>query len=141
MAQRKQIRWHIAVFLAPAVLVYTALMIVPLFGTLNLSLFNILDGQRVFVGLQNFATLLGDPRWSASFWNAGAASPPSFARSRTSCCSFVSASAFAVVIDSASSISRRLLLAIATYKKVVGASAHCSKTRGGYPASISRWLR
>ena len=70
MAQRKQIRWHIAVFLAPAVLVYTAIMIVPLFGTLNLSLFNILDGQRVFVGLQNFATLLGDPRWSASFWNA-----------------------------------------------------------------------
>ena len=70
MAQRRAFRWHIAVFLAPAVLVYTAIMIVPLFGTLNLSLFNILDGQRVFVGLQNFATLLGDPRWSASFWNA-----------------------------------------------------------------------
>ena len=34
MAQRKAVRWHIAVFLAPAVLVYTALMIVPLFGTL-----------------------------------------------------------------------------------------------------------
>lgn len=70
MAQRRAFRWHIAVFLAPAVLVYTAIMIVPLFGTLNLSLFNIVDGQRVFVGLQNFATLLGDPRWSASFWNA-----------------------------------------------------------------------
>ncbi|WP_017999412.1 sugar ABC transporter permease [Paracoccus sp. N5] len=70
MAQRRAFRWHIAVFLAPAVLVYTAIMIVPLFGTLNLSLFNVADGQRVFVGLQNFATLLGDPRWSASFWNA-----------------------------------------------------------------------
>jgi raffinose/stachyose/melibiose transport system permease protein len=45
MAQRKQIRWHIAVFLAPAVLVYTAIMIVPLFGTLNLSLFNTDRGQ------------------------------------------------------------------------------------------------
>ncbi len=70
MAQRRAFRWHIAVFLAPAVLVYTAIMIVPLFGTLNLSLFNIVEGQRVFVGLRSFATLLGDPRWSASFWNA-----------------------------------------------------------------------
>jgi raffinose/stachyose/melibiose transport system permease protein len=38
MAKRKPaVRWHIAVFLAPAVLVYTAIMIMPLFGTLNLS--------------------------------------------------------------------------------------------------------
>lgn len=64
-------RWHIAVFLAPAVMIYTAIMIIPLFGTLNLSLFNLSEaGARVFVGLQNFATLFGDPRWSASFWNA-----------------------------------------------------------------------
>ena len=70
MAQRKQIRWHIAVFLAPAVLVYTAIMIVPLFGTLNLSLFNLDQGNRVFVGMRNFATLFGDPRWSEAFWNA-----------------------------------------------------------------------
>ena len=70
MAQRKQIRWHIAVFLAPAVLVYTAIMIVPLFGTLNLSLFNLDQGNRVFVGMRNFATLFGDPRWSDAFWNA-----------------------------------------------------------------------
>ena len=71
MAQRKAVRWHIAVFLAPAVLVYTALMIVPLFGTLNLSLFNLSEaGERMFVGLRNFATLFGDPRWSESFWNA-----------------------------------------------------------------------
>ena len=70
MAQRKQIRWHIAVFLAPAVLVYTAIMIVPLFGTLNLSLFNLEQGNRVFVGMRNFATLFGDPRWSDAFWTA-----------------------------------------------------------------------
>ncbi|MDP3262138.1 MAG: sugar ABC transporter permease [Tabrizicola sp.] len=70
MASRKPVRWHIAVFLAPAVLVYTALMIVPLFGTLNLSLFNEAGDVRVFVGLANFATLFGDPRWSEQFWNA-----------------------------------------------------------------------
>lgn len=63
-------RWHIAVFLAPAVLVYTAVMILPLFGTLQLSLFKSGPGGSVFVGLDNFRTLLGDPRWSASFWNA-----------------------------------------------------------------------
>jgi raffinose/stachyose/melibiose transport system permease protein len=70
MALRKPVRWHIAVFLAPALAVYTALMIIPLFGTLNLSLFNEVGDLRVFVGLQNFATLFGDPRWSAQFWNA-----------------------------------------------------------------------
>lgn len=70
MARRKPFRWHIGVFLAPAVLVYTAIMIIPLFGTLNLSLYNV-DGQnRIFVGPANFATLFGDPRWSDAFWNA-----------------------------------------------------------------------
>jgi raffinose/stachyose/melibiose transport system permease protein len=68
---RKPIRWHIAVFLAPAVLVYTAIMIVPLFGTLNLSLFNQTpERTSTFVGLANFQTLFGDPRWSGAFWNA-----------------------------------------------------------------------
>ena len=70
MAARKPARWHIALFLAPAVLVYTAIMIIPLFGTLNLSLFNEEGDVRVFVGLQNFATLFGDPLWSDAFWNA-----------------------------------------------------------------------
>jgi raffinose/stachyose/melibiose transport system permease protein len=68
---RRPIRWHIAVFLAPAVLVYTAIMIVPLFGTLNLSLFNQTpERTSEFVGLANFQTLFGDPRWSRAFWNA-----------------------------------------------------------------------
>ncbi|MFC3088733.1 carbohydrate ABC transporter permease [Tabrizicola soli] len=71
MASRKPVRWHIAVFLAPAVLVYTALMIVPLFGTLAQSLMNHdATGARIFVGLRNFATLFGDAVWSDAFWNA-----------------------------------------------------------------------
>ena len=70
MTDRKPFPWHILVFLAPAVLVYTAIMIVPLFATLNLALFRAADGVRHFVGLDNFRTLFGDPRWSASFWNA-----------------------------------------------------------------------
>jgi raffinose/stachyose/melibiose transport system permease protein len=70
MAKGRPIRWHIVVFLAPAVLVYSTIMILPLFSTLNLSLFTRTDGGTAFVGLQNFRTLFGDPRWSATFWNA-----------------------------------------------------------------------
>ncbi|PCJ74275.1 MAG: ABC transporter permease [Rhodobacteraceae bacterium] len=67
---RQKRRWHILIFLTPAVLVYTALMILPLFGTLRLSLFTTVGQEQVFVGLDNFRTLLGDERWSSSFWNA-----------------------------------------------------------------------
>ena len=65
-----RIKWHIIVFLAPAVLVYTAVMIYPLFNTLRLSLFTEVDQTRVFVGLQNFRTLFGETVWSNQFWNA-----------------------------------------------------------------------
>ncbi|MBI1217126.1 MAG: ABC transporter permease subunit [Rhodobacteraceae bacterium] len=70
MADRKPVRWHIAVFLAPAVIVYTAVMIVPLFGTLGLSLFTTVERVPHYVGLDNFRTLLSDPHWSGRFWNA-----------------------------------------------------------------------
>src|SRR5262245_59640030 len=67
---KRPIRWHIIVFLAPAFLVYTAFMIIPLAGTLQLSLFRRIDQQLVYVGLDNFRMLFGDPRWSVNFWNA-----------------------------------------------------------------------
>ena len=67
---RPRRRWHVAVFLAPAVLVYTAVLIYPLFATLGLALYDEVDGARVFVGLDNLAILLGDPRWSERFWSA-----------------------------------------------------------------------
>jgi raffinose/stachyose/melibiose transport system permease protein len=71
MASRRPVRWHIAVFLAPALLIYSALMIIPLFGTLTESLMNVTEaGEKVFVGLGNFATLFGDALWSDAFWNA-----------------------------------------------------------------------
>ena len=64
------VRWHIVFFLAPAVLVYTAVMIYPLFATLRLSFFSEVEQERVWVGLQNFRTLFGDAIWSDQFWNA-----------------------------------------------------------------------
>ncbi len=63
---RPALRWHIGVFLAPAIAVYTMIMILPLFGTLQMSFFK----EGAFSGLDNFRTLFGDERWSASFWNA-----------------------------------------------------------------------
>ena len=67
---RPPIRWHIAVFLAPAVIVYSTVMIFPLFNTLRLALYDKVDQERVFVGLQNFQNLFGDPLWADQFWNA-----------------------------------------------------------------------
>ncbi len=67
---KRPARWHILVFLAPAFLVYTAVMILPLIETLRLSLFNMVEGQLSFVGLDNFVRLFSDPRLSADFWNA-----------------------------------------------------------------------
>lgn len=67
---RPRRRWHIAVFLAPALLVYTAIMIVPLIQTLWLALERTTPDGTSFVGLANFQVLFGDPRWSATFWNA-----------------------------------------------------------------------
>ncbi len=67
---RRAVRWHILVFLAPAFVVYTAVMILPLIETLRLSLFNVVDGEMAFVGLANFQRLFGDPRLAADFWNA-----------------------------------------------------------------------
>ncbi|MCE8523990.1 sugar ABC transporter permease [Ruegeria pomeroyi] len=65
-----RIKWHVVVFLAPAVLVYTAIMIFPLFNTLRLALYSEADQVRAFVGLENFRRLFGDPNWSGAFWNA-----------------------------------------------------------------------
>ncbi len=59
-------RWHIGVFLAPALLVYTAIMILPLIDTLRLSLLHTVDGAAErFVGLANFKTLFGRPALGA----------------------------------------------------------------------------
>jgi raffinose/stachyose/melibiose transport system permease protein len=52
------------------VLVYTAVMIYPLFNTLRLALYTSVERERVFVGLANFHTLFSDIYWSKQFWNA-----------------------------------------------------------------------
>ena len=67
---RAPIRWYILVFLAPATLIYTVFAIYPIAESLRLSLFRPVDGERVFVGLANYARLVGEPYWSEQFANA-----------------------------------------------------------------------
>jgi len=66
----RPVRWHIAVFLAPAILVYTAIMVLPLAATLRLAFYKSVEQHTTFAGLANFRTLFGDARWSYHFWNA-----------------------------------------------------------------------
>ncbi|MEF2073914.1 carbohydrate ABC transporter permease [Consotaella aegiceratis] len=70
--KRKPFPWHIPVFLAPAVLVYTIVMILPLFETLRLSAYQQNTAQQsvFFVGLANYTKLFFDAFWSEQFFNA-----------------------------------------------------------------------
>jgi raffinose/stachyose/melibiose transport system permease protein len=71
MPNRRNLRIHIWVFLAPAALIYTAFMIYPLLDSLWLSLNNTSAGvAQSFVGFQNYFTLLMHEQWSKPFWNA-----------------------------------------------------------------------
>lgn len=72
IARKKPFRWHILVFLAPAVLVYTTIMILPLAETLRFSFFQTDRVSRVvdYVGFENYQRLFFDPYWVGPFLNA-----------------------------------------------------------------------
>ncbi len=68
--RRKPFPFHIVVFLLPATIIYTIFMVYPLLDSMRLSLFTNSGGSEVFVGLQNYVTLLTDELWSPRFWGA-----------------------------------------------------------------------
>lgn len=69
---RRKFPFHIIVFLAPAVIIYTLFMIYPLVDSLRLSLYAPAPngGGEVFVGFQNYQTLFTDPNYSERLWGA-----------------------------------------------------------------------
>ncbi|ACO48145.1 sugar ABC transporter permease [Deinococcus deserti] len=68
---RRPFPWHVVVFLAPALLIYTLVMIYPILSSLWLSLNNRSpDGSAVFVGLSNYQKLLGSELYAQPMWNA-----------------------------------------------------------------------
>jgi raffinose/stachyose/melibiose transport system permease protein len=63
--------WHVLVFLAPALLIYTAFSAWPLVDTLRLGLYATDEAGRTgFAGLANFHKLLFDEHWYGEFRNA-----------------------------------------------------------------------
>ncbi len=68
---RKPFPYHIVVFLAPAFIIYTMLMIYPLIDSLRLSLFTRNDaGVETFVGLSNYQTLFTSDLYAPRLWGA-----------------------------------------------------------------------
>lgn len=60
-----------AIFLAPAVTIYSVIMIIPLFETIRLSFFQANpDGSKFFVSVSNYVTLFFDAFWSEQFVKA-----------------------------------------------------------------------
>jgi raffinose/stachyose/melibiose transport system permease protein len=69
--QRGNFPYHVVVFLAPAVLLYTVFMVVPLLNSLGLSFFDInKQNQTFFVGMQNYVKLFTDINFAPFFWRA-----------------------------------------------------------------------
>lgn len=68
---RKPFPFHILVFLAPAVIIYTLFMVYPLLNSLRLSFYTINDQhQEIFAGIQNYITLFTDSNYAPRFWGA-----------------------------------------------------------------------
>lgn len=73
MSASKKFPWHIVVFIAPAFLIYTLFMIFPLVDSLRLGLYAPNPenaNEEVFVGLDNYQTLVTEPRWSERLFGA-----------------------------------------------------------------------
>lgn len=67
---KRRYRVPFVLFLAPALVVYTAFAIYPILDSLRLSLYTIEGGRAVFVGLSNFVYFLTDEFAAPRFWNA-----------------------------------------------------------------------
>ncbi len=67
-----RVRVYIGVFLFPAVLIYSLVLIFPLFNSLRLSLYTVegFGGAAVFAGFDNFRRLFGEQFWSTQLWGA-----------------------------------------------------------------------
>lgn len=72
MKVKKNIFFTCAIwFILPAFVLYTLLMIVPIFSSLIQSLYKLDDARRqVFSGLSNYVKLLTEPKWSEQLWRA-----------------------------------------------------------------------
>ncbi|WP_420595600.1 carbohydrate ABC transporter permease [Deinococcus sp.] len=68
--RRRSFPTHLVVFLAPAVLIYTVILIYPILASLWLSLNRSVDGVQSFVGVGNYQKLLGSELYVQPLLNA-----------------------------------------------------------------------
>ncbi|ULH17619.1 sugar ABC transporter permease (plasmid) [Deinococcus sp. KNUC1210] len=68
--RRRPFPLHIVVFLAPALLIYTVVMIYPILASLWLSLNHTVNGVNTFVGVSNYQRLLGTELYVQPLMNA-----------------------------------------------------------------------
>jgi raffinose/stachyose/melibiose transport system permease protein len=67
----KSFPWHIVVFLAPAVIIYSVFMIFPLLDSLRMSFFKISsDNKEFFNGINNYIKLFTDSNYAPRFAGA-----------------------------------------------------------------------
>ncbi len=70
-SRRRPFPIHVLVFLAPAIVVYTIFMVIPLINSLRLSFFEISSqNQMSFNGIQNYIKLFTDSNFAPFFWRA-----------------------------------------------------------------------
>lgn len=68
---RRPFPWHLVVFLTPALLIYSVVMIYPILSSLWLSLqARGFDGVQHYVGLANYQKLMGSELYAQPLWNA-----------------------------------------------------------------------
>jgi raffinose/stachyose/melibiose transport system permease protein len=71
MVSGRPYRGVIVAFLAPATLIYTVFLILPIADSLRLSLYSQPAGDVLrYVGFGNYQALFSDPNWSVQFWRA-----------------------------------------------------------------------
>ncbi len=71
--KQKPFPWHIVFFLAPALIVYVVVMVMPLLDSLSLSFFTENPAnakENIFVGLSNYKYLFTDYYYAPIFWGA-----------------------------------------------------------------------
>ena len=69
--RRRRKQWHVLLFLAPALVLYGALIVYPILGSIRESVYaDVEPGRSEFVGLDNYQTLFTDDYWSTAFFRA-----------------------------------------------------------------------
>lgn len=70
-SKKRKVRFYIVWFILPAFILYTLFMIIPIFTSLQQSMYALGEGrEQIFCGFKNYGRLLTEPKWSGQLWRA-----------------------------------------------------------------------